>query len=189
MNELSEPRTKDAILANLGLLQETVARMVSGFPTQQFFTKTGDAWSAADYFKHMLLSLKPFVKGVERTPEKLKAMFGEASQPSRSYHEVNAAYMKRLAEGIRAEDYEAVTPATFRLPEGTSDEKSTLVEVWNDAHTRLFRVIDAWTEADLDTVQIPHPALGMVTVREMLYFTLLHNTLHSRDIQQIVLAI
>jgi len=40
-----------------------------------------------------------------------------------------------------------------------------------------------WSETDLDTHQFQHAALGMITVREVLFFTIFHNTLHWNDIR------
>lgn len=39
--------------------------------------------------------------------------------------------------------------------------------------------VDSWTEQDLDTVLLPHPLLGKLTVREMLYFTIYHAQHHQ----------
>jgi hypothetical protein len=181
---MSDPTTTAELLARIRQVQESAAKAVNETSAAQFFATNGAVWSAADYFKHLLLSVKPFVKALERSPEKLKAMLGQSSRPSRSYSEVVAAYKQRLAEGIRAEDFDAVVPTTFRVPDGTPDEKSYLVEVWNDAHERLYGALESWTEADLDSTQVPHPAIGMLNVREMLYFTLHHNTLHWNDMQQ-----
>ena len=37
-----------------------------------------------------------------------------------------------------------------------------------------------WSEKKLDRYQAPHPALGKLTIREMLYFTIFHNVHHAR---------
>jgi uncharacterized damage-inducible protein DinB len=40
-------------------------------------------------------------------------------------------------------------------------------------------VIDAWEEDQLDEAQLPHPIIGKITVREMLFFTIHHNLRHA----------
>lgn len=38
--------------------------------------------------------------------------------------------------------------------------------------------LEGWSERDLDRIRMPHPILGMLTTREMLFFTLYHNRHH-----------
>ncbi len=42
----------------------------------------------------------------------------------------------------------------------------------------LVGKIPGWSEAALDRYRLPHPLLGKLTVREMLFFTLYHNAHH-----------
>lgn len=42
----------------------------------------------------------------------------------------------------------------------------------------LRGALEQWSEADLDRVRMPHPILGPLTVREMLFFTLYHDGHH-----------
>ena len=37
-----------------------------------------------------------------------------------------------------------------------------------------------WSEKDLDKYKLPHPLLGKLTVREMLFFTIYHNEHHLK---------
>jgi hypothetical protein len=41
-----------------------------------------------------------------------------------------------------------------------------------------------WSEEDLETYNCPHPTLGKLTVREILYFTIYHVAHHHKTIQQ-----
>ncbi len=110
-------------------------------------------------------------------------MFGTPDHPSRSYADLVALYQQALASGIRAEDYPNIVPTEYRMPEGVADVQAYLVQTWNEAHTKLFDGLAGWSEADLDTHQFPHPALGLITARETLFFTIYHNTLHWNDIR------
>ncbi|MDX2141486.1 MAG: DinB family protein [Chloroflexota bacterium] len=171
------------IVTELARIQQAVVSLTDGMSQQQFFHETETRWSPAGYLKHLILSIKPVAKALALPPTRILSLFGAPAQPSRSYDQIVSAYSTRLAEGIRAEDYENVTPGFFRLPAGTTDEQRYLIDTWNDSNTRLITAAEAWAEADLDTHQLPHPAIGAVTVREMLYFTIYHNTLHWRDIE------
>jgi hypothetical protein len=39
--------------------------------------------------------------------------------------------------------------------------------------------MERWSEAELDAYRLPHPLLGRLSVREMMFFTLLHNRHHQ----------
>jgi len=110
-------------------------------------------------------------------------MFGLSEQPSRSYSEVVAAYKKRLDEGIRAEDFSPVTPVTYRFPDGVTDTRGYLLQSWDESNAKLIDGAARRSEAELDRLQLPHPALGTITLREILFFTIFHNDLHWHDIQ------
>jgi DinB superfamily len=182
---MSDPHSQAELIEQLEILQHDLAGKMRGYSEAQFFNLTTDSWSAADYLKHLLLSIKPVAKGLGLPQGRILSMFGPAERPSMSYTEIVDRYRARLAAGIRAEDYEKVVPVSYRVPEGVTDLHSYLVEQWDDAHQKLISAIHQWSEADLDSHQLPHPALGSVTVRELILFTLHHNRLHAGDIERV----
>jgi hypothetical protein len=44
--------------------------------------------------------------------------------------------------------------------------------------------LQGWSEQALDRLRLPHPGLGLLTVREMLLFTLYHNAHHVFGVAQ-----
>jgi hypothetical protein len=46
----------------------------------------------------------------------------------------------------------------------------------------LYGAVEGWSERALDRFRLPHPALGQLTVREMLHFTLYHNLHHVENV-------
>jgi hypothetical protein len=185
---MSTPHTKTDVIEQLREVEAALADTVNNYPAEQFDRDLPDSWSAASYLKHLILSNKPFAKALTLPKDQLQSMFGQPTQPSRSYDELVAFYNAKLAEGVRAENYNSVTPVSYRMPEGTDDVKAYLLETWRDTHNRLWQALENWQEEDLDSYQLPHPALGLLTLREMLFFTVHHNTLHWHDIQQTQVA-
>ena len=45
---------------------------------------------------------------------------------------------------------------------------------------KLSKQIDHYSEQDLDKYILPHPLLGKLTMREMMYFTIYHVQHHQR---------
>ncbi len=180
---MSDPYLKPEIVEQLREVQRGVHQSAADMSSEAFFRGTAEAWSACDYLKHLLLSVKPFAKAMTYPPDALKRRFGESSRASTRYAELVARYEARLSEGIRAEDYDLIMPANFRMPDGVEDLRAYLIDLWDEAHDRMIEGMDHWSEADMDSVQILHPALGTITVREMLFFTIFHNRLHWNDIR------
>jgi len=180
---MSDPQSQNEIIEQIASIQEGISRDIGCMSDTQFNDGSIEAWSAADYLKHLLLSVKPVAKGMGFPADVLKQQFDCSNRASRPYADVVSAYQKRLDEGVRAEDYDKVVPIFYRFPEGTTDERAYLLHSWDDSNQRLISAVQQRSEAELDSLQMPHPAIGMITLREMLFFTIFHNTLHWHDIQ------
>ncbi len=180
---MSDPQTQQEIVVQLATIQQGVTNDIARMTDEQFNDGTIEAWSAAGYLKHLLLSIKPIVKAMGFPTDRLQSQFGVSELGSRSYVDVVNMYQKRLEEGIRAEDYDKVVPIFYRFPEGTTDQRGYLVQSWTETNQRLIDVTNRWNETELDKLQLPHPAIGMITLREMMFFTIFHNTLHWHDIR------
>ncbi|MBK8026326.1 MAG: DinB family protein [Chloroflexi bacterium] len=166
-------------------VRDRIAGLIQTLPDERFFTGSAQDWSAADYVKHLILGIKPFAKGLGLPRERLQAMFERPDRPSRSYEDLVAAYEDVLAAGGRAELVPTVMPTGYRMPEGIAggaDESAYLLDTWQDSNERVFTALRGWTDDDIDAYQMPHPAVGMATLREWLYFMHFHNQLHAGDI-------
>jgi hypothetical protein len=181
---MSDPQSKTDLIERLSHVQREVTNAVQNLSEAQFSSGTDESWSAAGYLKHLILSVKPLAKAMNLPAAQLEKMLGKPDHPSRTFAEVVAGYKAKIAGGLRAESNQAVTPMVYRFPEGTMDERAHLVQAWNDGNNRLLEALKNWQEDDLDTHQLPHPAGEILTIREMLFFTVYHNTLHWHDIEQ-----
>lgn len=189
---MSQIYSKAEITEHLTRVQHAIASTIAQASPEALNAGTSEAWSAADYLKHLIISVKPLAKAMSMPPENLAKLFGESGRASRSYDEIVAAYQARIDAGMRAEDAgNAVLPSAYRYPEGvlTGDmqsETAHLAQAWQDANTRLLAAMQQCDDAMLDSSQLPHPAIGLVTLREMLFFTVHHNSLHARDMEQAI---
>lgn len=182
---MTELYAKSDIAARLKAVQTSLNDTVTAMTPEQFERVTGEEWSAADYLKHLILSVKPFARVISMPLDKLHDMFGTADRDSMTYEALVALYHQRLNEGMRAEKVPSVTPVEYRLPPDMTELKSTLLIAWNEGNDRLIAALDKMDEEALDRYQLPHPAVGLITLREMLYFTVYHNKLHCDDIQRV----
>lgn len=179
------PVSKSDVMDALRPVQRGLAETVATMPRDHFERPIDEGlWSPDFYLRHLILSSKPFVRVLEMRPDGARRLFPPPERPSMSYAELVNLYETKLAEGVRAEAVPQVTPDGYRFPDDVTDRQAFLLRTWNDTGDRLSAALDQWSESDLDAIQIPHPAIGMLTVREMLFFTLHHNTLHWGDIRR-----
>jgi hypothetical protein len=183
---MPEPYTAAEVSTAIRTLEQQVTQQIQQATEAQFFAVPAQGWSAAGYVRHLLLSIKPVSKGLGLPRPRMQSMFGLPERPSYTYERLAAQYQALLATGMRAEDYEKVLPESYRVPEEVTDLKTYLTEQWVAANQQFLEVVATWSEAELDTHQLPHPALNQVTIREMLFFTLAHNRLHAGDIARLL---
>ena len=107
--------------------------------------------------------------------------FGRHRGPSRSFDEVVDLYRAALAGGAGAGRF---TPSERPEDVAPGEWRELVKTTWSHASAALFEVIGRWSEKALDRYQLPHPLLGKMTVREILYFTLYHNAHHARRIEE-----
>ena len=48
---------------------------------------------------------------------------------------------------------------------------------------KLNEQIDEWKEDDLKSYQLPHPVLGKLSIKEMIFFTIIHTDHHRMQIE------
>ena len=104
-------------------------------------------------------------------------MLGKAEKPSVSYEELCKIYRDELAKGALASG--RYLPDQESPSENAEQKKKDLLEQWSTASDELVSVVELWDENDLDNYLLPHPILGKLTVREMIFFTIYHNLRHA----------
>ncbi|MEQ8674111.1 MAG: DinB family protein [Aggregatilineales bacterium] len=182
MSTVSKVNSKSEIVSALQTICDELAGKISAMSEESFSEERGAMWSRADYVKHLILANKPFAKGLTLPHEQLNQMFGTPDHTPMSYEELVDKYESKLATGVGAEDNPPVVPVNYRFPDGVTDVKAYLQETLVDANNRIITALENWTDDALDQYQLPHPAVGMLTMREMLFFTVHHNRAHSKDL-------
>ena len=98
-------------------------------------------------------------------------IFGRSNRPGRTYDELVKKYTKKLQEGGRASG--RFIPKEIRM----LDKKKIISSLHKDVQS-IQKNISAFTETEIDEIVLPHPLLGKLTIREMMYFTIYHAEHH-----------
>lgn len=145
---------------------------------EKFYEETNEKWSIGGNVDHLVMSSFQIVSMTAR-PKAMFEQFGKAKKPSRDYEELVATYKKVLRKGRKAPtDYSPV-------PNAPKSREELLKSIGMLQAKVAKRLPEYWTEEELDTYRLPHPAMGMMTMREILAFTVLHNYHHLEAMEKI----
>lgn len=183
MTALSNPRAGAELLAAFEKNQREVADFFSSFPVETFFAQPPGKWSPAENLLHLIKSVSAVTKAMKLPKWCLQLLFGRRARAPRSYQQIKEFYQQTLAAGAQApERFIPLIEAAAHSEPG----KQALLEKWRAKIDALLQVMPHWREEQLDQYRLPHPLLGKLTVREMLFFTLYHNEHHVNNVQKLL---
>ena len=166
----AQPETRDEIVQAVRHAQREGAEYWSAFDGEVFFRKIGESWSPSETVRHLTKSIRAVTKGLTTPKLVLRLTFGKARRPSVDYDSLRSRYLGLLEAGGRA--------GRFAPSPQTDSDRATILQRVTLANDELEKALGKWSERDLDRYQMPHPLLGKLTVREMLFFTVYHQHHH-----------
>ncbi len=142
-----------------------------------FFSGLNNKWSPAENTEHLVLAINPLLTAYSLPTFLLKILFKKPNRPSCDYDILLERYHKKLEAG-----YKATAPY---VPKKITTKKEFEKVVYNftNAHQKLISKFERWKDIELDNYLLPHPLLGKLTLREMMYFTILHVDHHQSAIK------
>lgn len=176
-----EPSTLPELTGALTRLVTGGVSWLAPMSDSAFFAPQGQAWSPAEHIRHLRKSSAPLVTAFKLPQFMLRLRFGSRSGPSRSFAGVRELYLAKLGTGFTAGPF---TPGAEAPPANPADRRNEIINAWTGVTVELTNAIGSWSEAELDRHQLPHPALGDLSVREMLAFTVYHTAHHLRRIEE-----
>ena len=138
-----------------------------------------DKWSIAENLDHLSISSKATVKALGLSKPMLES-FGSLQRPCMTSDELLSTYKSILAKS-------AVAPSKFFSAKESLGSKAEMLTAWQSIMDRLVARMEYWSEEDLDKYCIYHPAIGNITIRELLFFTVFHTRHHYNAIERLVL--
>lgn len=165
--------TKQEIIQKLSEGFNLVETTINNTDSQKLYLKKGEKWSAAQNVEHLTLSVKPLNLAFV-LPNFALLFFGKLNRNPRSYEEMVEKYHQKLVEG-------GVSTGQF-IPKDEESHKEEIIKQFRRGNDTFLKKIDKFSEEDLDKYLLPHPLLGKLTLREMLYFTIYHTLHHHKAI-------
>lgn len=181
MSESQAPQSRAELIAAFDVVHQQASELFSSFSTEEFFRRPDEGvWSPGENAVHLIKSVKAVADAMRLPKLLLRALFGTA-KGSMSYAEVRDTYLAALADG-------AVASGRFLPPEPPAGDagpsRARALAGWQRAGDGLVAAVRVWPEAALDKYRLPHPILGKLSVREMLFFTHYHDLHHLEVVRR-----
>ena len=162
---------KPQIISSLNEKVDAFNNYILRLNKEQFESTPNGKWSAGQNLDHLIRSIKPLQLAYGLPKFALMTLFGKTNRPSRTYDELVTKYKTKVAAGGKASG--PFIPPVIRF-----EKKDELIKKYAIHTQNLIAKIEKQSERELDSYILPHPLLGKVTLREMLYFTIHHNEHH-----------
>ena len=165
--------TKEILIHELREKHDTFFKYTESLSDADFEATLPQKWSAGQQIEHIQLAVKPLNLAFWLPRFALKLNFGTANRPSRTYEALVEKYNQKLASGGRAS--RPFVPKLVAL-----SRRNAVLQSYQKTIHKFLKRVATLNESDLDVYVIPHPLLGKLTLREMLYFTLHHVQHHQQ---------
>ncbi len=177
------PTTRGSLIEALRDTESAVAGYFGSLEEAVFMRQLQGTWSPAEHLDHLNIAVSAVARGFGISPLLLRLRFGSAKRPSRTYEALRADYRARLAAGGRASGRFVPVRQTTD-PAYAEMRKSDLLARWVRVNDRLRTALGGWSERNLDRIRFPHPLLGKITARELVFFTIYHGHHHVAAVQR-----
>ncbi len=168
---------KSAIIAQLDQSFAPLFDLVAALEQEAFEKQINDKWSAGQQLLHIYLSLKPLSDGLGYPKMAIK-MMGTSDKPVKTYDQLVTYYEEILREKGAPKD-SPYTPDFVKF-----DQKQVLLDKVKHKLDKLIEHLDKFSEDELDAILLPHPLIGKIVIREMLYFTIYHTQHHIKKTKE-----
>lgn len=164
---------KQEIAAALIIEHRSFTNYIDSLTDAEFMFSRNEKWTAGQQLDHLVRAVRPLTLGFVLPPFVFGLIFGKSNRKGRNFDELVAKYKMKLAAGGKAS-------AQFIPPSIPLSKKVELINKLERHAEKLSAQVLKFSEKDLDQYILPHPLLGKLTIREMMYFTIYH-TAHHRD--------
>ncbi len=172
-------KSKDEIITELSESFNSLIAVSSSVKDEIYNTSKNNKWTAAENISHLVTATK-MTSLAFRLPKFLHVvLYGKSNRTSHGFSKIVDNYKKKLEGG-------AVATGVY-VPKKINYEKENLnYRLKAEGEKLVSAILEKWSDEQLDHYQISHPILGLITVRELAYFTIYHNHHHLEIIRKII---
>lgn len=170
---------KEQIIAKLRENHQEFTSMIGSLPEKDFVLSKGGKWTPGQQAEHIRKSVGRVKLAFSLPKFMLKLLFGKSNRPSKTIEALSFKYKTKLSQGGKASSPYIPGPVPF-------SRQQSICKAILAANKSIIGRLDHFSEEALDTFILPHPLLGKVTLREMLYFNIIHVKHHFTAVNQLL---
>ena len=170
---------KAEIIHHLTNNYQSFTSKILSLQEDEFLFTVNDKWTAGQNAEHILRAVKPVNLAFGLPLFVPKLLFGKSNRPSKSYQGLVEKYKNKLAEGGKASGRYIPPAVVYSQQQNICKQITAVVD-------SLCKRVNNKTEDDLDVYILPHPLMGKLTLREMLYFTIYHAEHHLGSMEELM---
>lgn len=168
---------KTELLAKLSISHDNFANYIDSLANEKFNAQLNEKWNAGKELDHIVKSIEPLAK-ILCSKTTIIENFGVIDRPTLSFIDLRNKYKDILKNGG--------TAIGRFVPEQEigADRKAELVKKMLNYIHIIKTNLTNFSEDELDNLVLPHPLIGPLTIREMIYFTIYHAEHHVQNIKR-----
>jgi hypothetical protein len=173
-------KTKGEIIKELEQSFQLLSDACHSVNDELFNQSRENKWTPAENFQHLVTSTKMTSLAFTLPKFVHVILYGKPQRTSHGFSKVVDNYKQKLNEGAQA--------SGAYVPKKTNYQKEEIKSKLAAEGNKLIAALDKkWSDEQLDNYQISHPILGLLTVRELAYFTIYHNGHHLETVRKLYL--
>jgi hypothetical protein len=171
--------SKTLIAKSLSESTDQFIKLISNLNKEEFEININNKWSAGQDLVHIIKLYSILNIAYSLPTTLLRILYGINKNEQRSYEQLQTIYKKALEHGAKSPAIYIPKPVFF-------ESKDILIKKLESLNEIFIGKINKKSDHDLDTIRLPHPIIGKISLREMSIFTSLH-TIHHFELLKVKL--
>ncbi len=174
---------KPELIAALETQKLEIPAYLSNIPNAQFFDGSSERWSVGYHVQHITSAVNRVAGGL-MNPDALPKR--EPATPSRDFTTMHQTYLETLRNTPSETLRQLGSRVTLEEFENSDEYKTKLISSFVNAIENFNTALEHFDEANLENLGMPHPVMGLLSSREMVFFIVFHNTHHQNGIAKLL---
>lgn len=174
---------KSELIAALRTQKLEIPALLSSIPSQQFFDGSSEHWSVGYHVQHITSAVNRVAQGLLSAGVLPKR---EPATASRDFATMCETYLEALKNTPSETLRQLGSRVMLEEHQDLNAYKNQLISSFANAIENFNVALEGFDEANFEHLGMPHPVMGLLSSREMVFFIVYHNTHHQNGIQKLL---
>lgn len=162
----------------LELKHQEIFDWLKNQPEENWEKGPNGKWTTGQHILHLINSIQLLNKALSYPKFILKYKFGVCNRPARDYKTIAKKYNEKLEK-----NQDKAKAFNQKLKKPTSKQRKSLLTLYQIQQKKLQYKTKKISDKNLDTLVIPHPLMGKMTIREIIMWTAYHTQHHTETLK------